>query len=775
MKKRIVCVLLTLIMLISLVPVTAITAAAATNAVSESAIYVLKQLEGYQKTCKDGYIGYGAKCPECLGKAGVNAPIDDCANIMFEKEADTILRKELKDLDKAVNSFASTNGVGLSQNQHDALVLFSFQNGTAWTIGTGEFQTAIKSGYTGSKFLDAICKWNYATGDDYRRMVEANMYLNGVYSSAKPSRYMGVQFNLNGGTMKEDTIQYFDVASPYTITLAPKPANEKDQFLGWYTEDDGDERVGTLNATHAARYAESCPDLLQLYAVWQLEGTEPGGNAYEIAYTIPKSTLASTTVYNVPNGSKVTTYINEYQQEVKIKLENELNVIDDYVDEKGVFWARIAADTVEVDGVEKTPVIGWVKVKGGSTTGAASNVTVDLDVSVTNTYVNIRSNASVTSAKRGTFNYGAKLRIIDVKNGSDCFLWGQVATSAQDNTPIGWVALMYTNYDSVVANANNSASTNNSAVVATATITYNGYVNVRSDAGINNQIVGALSYGVTVDLYETKYVNGIQWGRCSTGWFCLTYANVTRLVEENTAADVGFTNYIFSGSVNGYVDGQDNFVEDFDFYTSPYGDGKKVESEKKKDKDGVEQPVPMKSKAVTISNLVDVDGTDWGKTAYGWTEVSNITLDVAKFYVIADTLTIRKAPSTDADREDVLVKGTEFDVSEIDVVGETIWGYANKVGETDLTYYGWANLSNENVSRNGAPQVSVGGSNSTGTTTVKMAKVVGTNSVNVRITGATYAKAIGKLSMGTTAVVLDENNGWYNLDIDVDNDPSTGS
>lgn len=775
MKKRIVCVLLTLIMLISLVPATAISAAAATNTVSESAIYVLKQLEGYQKNCKGGYIGYGARCPECLGETGVNAEVEDCGNIMFEKEADAILREELKKLDKAVNSFASNNGLGLTQGQHDALVLFSFQNGTAWTIGTGEFQTAIKSGAIGTKFVDAICKWDYDTSDDYRRMVEANMYLNGVYSSAKPSRYIGVRFNVTGGFMNEDPIQYFDVASPHTITLAPTPANVKDRFLGWYTETDGGKRVAVLHTTHATQYDKSCPALIQLYAVWQLDGTEPGDNGYEIAYTLTKGSLASTTVYNVPNGSKVTTYINEHQQEVKISLANTLNVIDDFVDEKGVVWARIAA-IAEVDGAKKILPMGWVKVKSGTTTGAASNATMDLDVTVTNTYVNIRNSASVTSTKKGTFNYGAKLRIINVKNGSDGFLWGQVATSAEDNTPIGWVALMYTDYDAVVANSNNnSSSANNSAVVATATITYNGYVNVRSDAGINNQIVGALSQGVTVELYETKYVNGIQWGRCSTGWFCLTYANVTRLIAEDTTSDAGFTNYVFSGTLVGVT--KDTPLHEV-FYKSYVGD-EHIDCIKVKDAEGNEKCKTLGTTKATVSNLVRSGDYTWGKTNYGWIMVSDengdpeqIKLDVAKYYVVADTLTIRDAANTEAARVDLLVKGTEFDVTKVILVGETIWGYANKVGETDLTYWGWANLSNENVSRNGAPAIN--NSNNT-SAAVKMAKVVGTNSVNVRIHGATYANIIGKLTLGTSAPVLGQKDGWYKLDIDVDNDPSTDS
>ena len=783
MKKRILCVLLTLIMLVSLVPAAAIGAAAASNAISESAIYVLKQLEGYQKNCEGGYIGYGAKCPDCLGKKNENADVDSCDNIMYEKEADSVLRKELKTLDAAVNSFASKHCLSLTQSQHDALVLFSFQNGTAWTIGTGEFQTAIKSGYTGSKFLDAICKWNYATDDDYRRMVEANMYLNGVYSSAKPSRYVGVQFNLNGGTMVEDSRQYFDIASPYTITLAAKPANAKDTFLGWYTKEEGGERVSVLNATHAAIYNASCPELLQLYAVWQLDGAEPGSSEYEILYTISKASLLSTTVYNRVGGDKVTTYIDRtINKETKITLGNELTVVEDFIDSKGVLWAKIVVIGKDAEKNEVVSVLGWVKVKGGSASGTTSGLTMDLDVTVTNTYVNIRSSASVTSTKKGTFNYGDKLRIINVKNGKDGFLWGQVATSADDSTPIGWVALMYTNYDSVVAGANNSASSNNASVVATATIInpVNGYVNVRSDAGINNQIVGALSYGVTVDLYETKYVNGIQWGRCSTGWFCLTYANVTRLVADNTgAAGVGFTNYIFSGKLLDVT--KDTPLHEVFFKT--YGSDEAIECIKIKDANGNEECKTLGTTEITVSNLVRSGDYTWGKTNYGWIKISDadgepvqMQIDVVKYYVIADSLTVREEPNTGSSRTDVLIKGTEFNVDQIIMIGETIWGYARKVGEVaPYSYLGWANLSNENVSRNGAPEVSVGGSGSTATTTVKMAKVVGTDSLNVRVYGATYAKAVGKLSYGTTAAVLNEKDGWYELDIDVDNDPSTGS
>ena len=152
MKKRLVCLLLTLLMLVSLVPATALTASAATLKTSEKAITVLKQLESYSGSCDaNGYTGYGTRCT-AKGDHGKG----DEKHKITQAEADAALRKELEELDKAVNSFASKKGLNLNQQKHDAMVLFSFANGTAWVNGTGDLQAAITSGATGSKFLNAI-------------------------------------------------------------------------------------------------------------------------------------------------------------------------------------------------------------------------------------------------------------------------------------------------------------------------------------------------------------------------------------------------------------------------------------------------------------------------------------------------------------------------------------------------------------------------------------------------------------------------------------------
>ena len=329
MKKRFLCVLLTLLMLVSLVPSAALPTFAATLSVSESAITVLKQLEGYRQKCNsNGYIGYGTLCTE---------DGDHGNHTISEKKADAALREVLKDLDKAVNSFASKKGLSLTQGQHDAMVLFSFQNGTAWTTGTGDLQSAIANKATGNGFLNAICWWNSDPSDDSRRMIEANMYLNGVYSSSVPSQYIRVQFMPNGGTMEEAPYQYYDVSTAQTIQLVP--TNGRYIFTGWYTAASGGARVTQLTKNS---------NVQALYAHWQAISDTPGSNA--VSYTIVGGDLASQTVYSAPNGTVSDKKLSDLITDAKNYLVN-----SDYIDSNGVKWARIAGGEY------------WVKLKVGAT------------------------------------------------------------------------------------------------------------------------------------------------------------------------------------------------------------------------------------------------------------------------------------------------------------------------------------------------------------------------------------------------------------------------
>lgn len=725
MKKRLVCLLLTLLMLVSLVPATALTASAATLKTSEKAITVLKQLESYSGSCDaNGYTGYGTRCT-AKGDHGKG----DEKHKITQAEADAALRKELEELDKAVNSFASKKGLTLTQQKHDAMVLFSFANGTAWVNGTGDLQAAITSGATGSKFLNAICWWDSSTADDQRRMVEANMYLNGVYSISKPAQFITVTLKPNGGSLSGAETRYYDTAKAEPIDAVV--SNGSQIFMGWYL--DKDKRDGNL-VTQITQGLDG----KTLYAHWQGNYN----NVNSVYYQVPVSDLASKAIYKKVGGDKRNKTLQADDKDL-------VWIYKDFVDQDGVRWGRVSADGERED---------WVKFKttvSGGTTAGDTGLAMEVTVTVTNSYLNSRANASIFSAQVGSYKQGDKLRIINTAN-ADGFLWGQVAKSETDNTPVCWVALMYTNYESV----KNESGPNNSKVVAKATIRVNGYVNVRSDAGTDKQIVGALPNGTQVDLYETKYVNGIRWGRCKTGWFCLTYAEVSNLSDEGASNDLGLTSYAFTGKMMGkYI------------YATPQATQDKVEV--------------AVGTAVTVTNLtLGTDGNTWGKTSKGWVCLSNaegtpmdVKLDIAKYVTTANTVTIRQKPSTDEPRVSTLSKGVEFNVNDthqIVVVGETIWGYAEKINVDGVTE-GWVNLASKYVSRNGIPSLDEDGEEAKPSPTGKIATIINTDSVNVRDTGATYGKLIGKLSRGSTYNVLRENNGWYELDVDVDNNPKTGS
>jgi len=662
MKKRFLCALLTLLMLVSLVPATAFNASAASYSTSESAITILKQMEGYQRTCQNGYIGYGTRCEKC-----VENKTHDCEEEISEKQADTALRAALKDLDSAINSFASKNGLSLSQSKHDALVLFSFENGTAWTTGTGDFKSAVVSGETGSDFLDAICRWEISVDDDNRRMVEANMYLNGVYSSTRPYNFIRISYNaskspeyagMNGSLNGNASLQYYDTTEDPVPEITPSLSGHK--FLGWYLRN-------TYGYLELVTEIHSSYHTHELIARWQPNNAIDGNNNTEVYYEVDAEDLASEYAYSYPNG-----------MEQRITLSGTIVADRDFIDEDGNRWLRI---------------------KSG------------------NPLVN------------------------------------------------NWVILgEYGSYD--------HPAMEDDDVIALAVVTYNGYVNVRENAGTNYKIVGSIPKGTEVKIYEIKVVNGHEWGRCDRGWFCLTYADVTRLSDESDTTEVeGMLAYAFTGT-----------LENLMIYLAPRQDAEMYRIRTYFDPE------------ITVTHLkADDDGTTWGKIPEGWVRVSDaagnpldVRLDIAKYVVISDGVTVRTAPYTSAARQDSLSKGVEFFVNgnkQIVVAGATIWGWADKAGEfssennneswgTDgesrpgtnpgvsgATYGGWVNLDQNHVSRNGAPVVE-----NANPLAGMMATVIGTDNVNVRAyTDATYAK-VGSLSRGTTVHVWDEEDGWYKID-----------
>ena len=195
MKRRIACMIMAMMLVISLLPLGVIPAQAASNLnYSESLVSLVKQFEGFSATAywdvSQWTIGYGT-----TGSAG---------QTMTEAQADLALRDRLNTINSKINEFTARNNLYLNQYQHDALVCFSFNCGTDWTTQGGRFFEAVTRNSDVNTFLFAISLWaNMGSTPDKnllnRRLAEANLYLNGVYSTYAPSSYTYVILDPNGG------------------------------------------------------------------------------------------------------------------------------------------------------------------------------------------------------------------------------------------------------------------------------------------------------------------------------------------------------------------------------------------------------------------------------------------------------------------------------------------------------------------------------------------------------------------------------------------------
>lgn len=754
MKKRIVCVLLTLIMLVSLVPVTALTASAASLKTSEAAITIMKKLAIFRKNCyqvgstNEFRIGYGTVCTEKHETKYENGKVvrtDTEKHTVTQAQADQALRKAILSLDEQVNSFASSNGLTLSQCQHDALVLFTFDVGTSWMSGSGVVKSAIVSKASTNDLLKAMSDWAGDQDDFRRRKIEVNMYKNGIYSDVTPSSFGTVTYNPNYGTLPQNGTGTYSVLFDTTKTSAhiPSPTRSGFKFIGWYTAREGGERVPALTASCNGK---------ELWAAWQdtsltANNVDSASYVHEISETLKVSQLASLNVYSVPTTKNVKPF-----RTIKKDITT-VSVIKDFFDENGNRWCKLS-----------TAGDGWVLLKSsgqsdsGNTeyTGGKINVTV----TVTNAYVNRRASDSASSAKNGVYTAGTKLKIIAT---NDAKTWGQVE---ENGVAVGWVALMYTDW-STVYDGSNPSDANNTTPIATATVTYNGYLNARSDPGVDNKIVGGFAKDTTVNIYEIRTVNGHRWGRTSSGWICLTYTSVKMLTDKNVS-DKGVLDYAFEVTMV-------NSGADLKTYAEPSANS--IDSD----------TIKAGTTGLKITNAAVADGLIWvkahwtvketdknGKTNViaksGWVTYNNFNLVPTKFTVVSDTLNIRDAAGSQNQFVFKLTKGVEVEVHEISLANEEIWGRIEGYTSGGVNYDGWINLASNYVKRSSKITIDGGTKGAIGTGTV-----VNADSVRIRMTGALYGQVLGNINRGTKVAVLEEKDGWYKIDFDVDNNKETDS
>lgn len=387
--------------------------------VSDDFISVLKEMEGFSAypywDVSQWTIGYGTKCPsdklEKYKKTGIT-----------EEIALELLDEELASFSEDVNAFAEKHKLTLKQHQFDALVSFTYNCGSGWMSElNGNFNTAVRSGDTGSLFLYGICLYSTSAGNYIlieRRLCEANMYINGVYKAynkgdSYPDNYKWVFLN-GGGAVPRYPIFAYDAKKAPTIGVrfssipTGKTADGKIftyEFAGWYTE----------AGKKVTKADSSLKNGQVLYARWK----NPDGEVVELptGTEISKETISVTSSsVNVRKGPGTF-----YAKTGSLTKGTKLSLTQVYT-ANGYTWGKTNK--------------GWVSL---SNTSYEAPVEVEFPqaATVNANEVNYRSGPGTSYKKKGEKNKGDKVTIVSL---SDSGKWGKMSDG-------NWIYMDYVTYD----------------------------------------------------------------------------------------------------------------------------------------------------------------------------------------------------------------------------------------------------------------------------------------------------------------------------------------
>ena len=776
LMRRVICAFLAALMLFGVLSVGAVYADAASNmTTSERAVELLKNMEGFVANAyRDNgqySIGYGSGCNPA-----------DYPNGITEEQADALLRKYLVEMEADINKFATRYNLIFTQNEFDALMLFTYNLGSGWTNSDSEFRTAVINGTAGNDFLYYIARWCKASdkvnvGLIKRRLAEADLYLNGYYSTTAPSNYSYVLFDTNGGIC-DVTVHGYDASVPVAVRATPNYTGHR--FLGWYTAKEGGKWITNLdNSTKG----------LTLYAHWQK--VEAGSDD---AATI-QGTAAAYTRYVGQKGTTVYAAPVATAETVKtVASGTSVSVVADYVDAAGVKWGKLSEG-------------GWVNLSDSTVSVTADNKPdrptqeekpMDpVSVVVTSTYINVRRGPGTANDILGKVYAGEVLSITDVKT---------VGTEKWGKFNRGWVSLIYTNYDAIMENV----STNTGTVIATGVVKNCGGLRIRSEAGTNSTVLGNLSGGMKVQITQIKNVNNQSWGRISSGWICLDYVTVTMLStgtgnnDQTGTPDSGSGNTGSSDQTTGTVISNNNL-------NIRKGAGTTFT---------VVGSYPRGTKLVILEQIT-LNGEKWGRTDKGWVNMLYVRLDTIsggtedkdensgntgsdntgsgnagsdttlpatgdKGVVTCDALNYRNgAGVTSTTVLGYLPKGTEVVILEKKMMGNVAWGRIDK-GWICLSYVkletadggntGGSNqeqtpgTGNENTGNQGNTGSDNTGSGNTGSgnTVIATGKIINANSLRIRSAASSNATVVGGLTMGDAVEIyeLKQSEGmlWGRID-----------
>ena len=593
---------------------------------SVDCIGILKLEEGFSEKPYWDYtqytVGFGSRCPDDMLAYYKEHGIT-------EAEAEDLLRNHLLKIEKDLNTFMEKWGLEWTQNQFDAVLLFSYNCGTGWCYNSdGTFYQALAKKATGNDLIRAFALWCSAGGEiqSYllrRRLSEANMYLNAIYSQTPPNNYCYVLYDANGGISSPRSQGY---NSEWPVAPYPIPTYEGYIFDGWYTQKTGGEKVTILDASTKSK---------TFFAHWRdadgniKENNEPtvvvtvtnnsvnmrkgpGTNYTSIGKQAQKGdqlTIVETATgtpsrwgrFTEHGGGWICLQYTNYDEALK-NLEN-----------GGTTPEPTPPEPTEPDPTEPTEPETTEPTEPETTEPTEPPVenedTKPASVMGTvkvNDYLRVRKGPSTGYEEVARLKANERVEILEQKV-VGATVWGRIS--------VGWISLDYVKLDSdnSTDTGGNTGTTTPAPTGKTGIIANcSEWVRIRSGAGTSYAIAGYYYPGDKVTVTEEKTVGSVRWGKTEKGWVSMDYVKLDSTSSGNTG-NTGNTGTTTPTTKTGVIANCSEWVR----IRSGAGTSYAVAG------------YYYLGDKVTILEEKTVGAIRWGKTEKGWVSMDYVKLDSA--------------------------------------------------------------------------------------------------------------------------------------------------
>lgn len=574
--------------------------AASTMTASASCVNFIKKVEGFSLHPYYDYsqhtVGYGTKCP-------TEKYFDYLANGIPESEAEALLQETLADLGNTINEkLIDAYNLTFSQHQFDALVSFSFNLGTAWMTYDSTLRNAILSNAGDDELVYAFSLYctaggNYSSGLVTRRLCEANMFLNGIYSQTPNKDHGYVFYEPNGGSLTY-RVQGF-VCENYSAPVADA-VRSSDVFLGWYTDLTGGSQVRELSRALTGK---------TLFARWQSSENSDNQNSVSTLITVTGD------VVNIRKGPGTNYGISSQV------YRNDVLILSHITQLSNRAWGKVQNGWICLEYTNYDTVINGTDNTDSDTDRKPSEeVTVpnpnpplkdtDIDIGISQDnqtvvsglvcvedLLRIRSGPGIDYPKVGYLVNGSKVEILE-KRTAGSMVWGRITR--------GWISMDYIRTDDLPIDGTIGSDTEHKqeskpeqetsgSVSKNESATMNGKITadalrIRSGPGAVNPIVGFYYQNDNVVISETVLADSVYWGKTDRGWISMNYVLSDFTSNDDASANTGVKTVIADCLRIRKEIGTDSRIAALLYY----GDN------------------------VTVLETKTVDGTVWGRVDRGW-------------------------------------------------------------------------------------------------------------------------------------------------------------